>query len=741
MTAPMHRRSFLQVSALAGGGLLLGFHYQPALEAQAPGGQPPPPPLAPNAFIRIQPDGKVTIIAKNPEVGQGIRTSLPMILADELDVDWSAVTYEQADVDAVRYGPQSAGGSTGTPTNWTPLRQVGAAARQLLVAAAAQEWGVPAAECTTASGTVKHTASNRSVGYGKIAAKAAAMTPPDLATVKLKDEKDFKIIGTKVRGVDNVKIITGQPAFAIDFTLPGMLSAVYEKCPVFGGKAVSANLDEIKALPGVKHAFIVEGVGDPNTLVSGVAIVADTWYQAQTARAKLKVTWDEGPTASQSTAGFVARAKELAPQAPAQWIRKDGDADAAIASAPFKAEGAYSYPFVSHAQLEPEVCTAKFDNGKLEVWAPSQTPGAALGALTRVVGVQPADITMHQLRGGGGFGRRLYNDYVIETAWIAKTIGGGVPVKLLWTREDDMAHDLYRPQGFHNLSGGVDANGKLVAWRNHFVTFGNGQQTSPTAGIGPVEFPAAYVPNLALGMTMMPLGVPTGAMRAPGSNGLAFVMQSFIDELAIAAKRDPLQFRLDILSNAAIPLPAPADGRPAPQPLNADRMKGVLQLVRDKSGWGKATPPKGRGMGVGCHFSHRGYFAAVADLSVDAQKAITVHKVVVAGDIGPTIINPLNAENQVHGSVIEAMSHLMNWEITIDRGRVVQTNFHEYQPTRMPHTPVAIEAHFLETDNPVTGLGEPALPPVLGAIANALHAATGVRVRDLPLAKSGYSWA
>jgi isoquinoline 1-oxidoreductase beta subunit len=265
---------------------------------------------------------------------------------------------------------------------------------------------VPAAECTTASGTVKHTASNRSVGYGKIAAKAAAMTPPDLATVKLKDEKDFKIIGTKVRGVDNVKIITGQPAFAIDFTLPGMLSAVYEKCPVFGGKAVSANLDEIKALPGVKHAFIVEGVGDPNTLVSGVAIVADTWYQAQTARAKLKVTWDEGPTASQSTAGFVARAKELAPQAPAQWIRKDGDADAAIASAPFKAEGAYSYPFVSHAQLEPEVCTAKFDNGKLEVWAPSQTPGAALGALTRVVGVQPADITMHQLRGRRGSPRR-----------------------------------------------------------------------------------------------------------------------------------------------------------------------------------------------------------------------------------------------------------------------------------------------------------------------------------------------
>jgi isoquinoline 1-oxidoreductase subunit beta len=741
MTAPMHRRSFLQISALAGGGVLIGFYLPPVLEAQQGGTPPPPPPpLSPNAFIRIQPDGKVIITAKNPEVGQGIRTSLPMVIADELDVDWSAVTYEQADVDTVKYGPQSAGGSTGTPTNYTPMRQVGAAARQMLIAAAATTWNVPAAECTTASGQVKHAASNRSVGYGAIAAKAAQLPPPDLATVKLKDKKDFKIIGTKVPGVDVRAIVSGQPAFAIDFTLPGMLSAVYEKCPVFGGKAVSANLDEIKALPGVKHAFLVEGVGDPNTLVSGVAIVADSWWQAKQARAKLKVVWDEGETATQSSVAFAAKAKELSAQAPAQWIRQDGDAEAALTSAVARAEGAYSYPFVSHAQLEPEVCTAKFENGKLEVWAPSQTPGNALQGLIKVVGVPQTDITLHQLRGGGGFGRRLYNDYVVETAWIAKTVGGGVPVKLLWTREDDMAHDLYRPGGFHYLKGGVDGSGKLVAWRDHFVTYGNGKQTAATAGMGPVEFPAAYVPNLALGMTMMPLGVPCGAMRAPGSNALAFVMQSFIDELAHAAKKDPLQFRLDLLSNAVIPLPAPADGRPAPQPLNADRMKGVLQLVRDKSGWGKAPAAKGRGLGVGCHFSHRGYFAAVADVSVNAQKAITVHKVVVAGDIGPTIINPLNADNQVQGSVIEAMSHLMNWEITIDRGRAQQTNFHEYQPTRMPHAPAVVEAHFLETDNPVTGLGEPALPPVLGAIVNALYTATGVRVRDLPLAKSGYSW-
>jgi isoquinoline 1-oxidoreductase beta subunit len=741
MRAQLDRRSFLQVSAAAGGGLLIGFYLPPALEAQAQAGTPPPPPLSPNAFVRIGADGKVVIIAKNPEVGQGIRTSLPMLIADELDVDWSAVTYEQADVDPVKYGPQSAGGSTGTPTNWTPMRQVGAAARHMLIAAAAESWSVPAAECTTASGQVKHAASNRSIGYGALAAEAAQMTPPDLGSLRLKDKKDYKVIGTKVAGVDNRKIVTGQPVFAIDFTLPGMLSAVFDKCPVFGGKVASANLDEIKALPGVRHAFVVDGVGDPNTLVGGVAIVADTWYQAMTARGKLKVTWDEGPTASQSSEGFKTQAAQLSTQTPAQWIRQDGDADAAIASAAYKAEGAYSYPFVSHAQLEPEVCTAKFDNGKLEIWAPSQTPASALRDLTKVVGVQPADITMHQLRGGGGFGRRLYNDSVMEVSWIAKTVGGGVPIKLLWTREDDMAHDLYRPGGFHYLKGGVDAAGKLVAWRDHFVTYGNGKQTAPTAGMGPVEFPAAYVPNLALGMSMMPLGVPTGAMRAPGSNALAYVMQSFIDELAVAAKKDPIQFRLDILSTPVIPLPPPADGRPAPTPLSADRMKGVLQLARDKAGWATSKPPKGRGLGVGCHFSHRGYFAAIADVSVSASKAVTVHKVVVAGDIGSTIINPLNAENQVQGSVIEAMSLLMNWEITIDRGRVVQSNFHQYEPTRMAHAPAVIEAHFLETDNPVTGLGEPALPPVLGAIVNALYTATGVRVRDLPLAKSGYSWA
>ncbi|MEO8483729.1 MAG: molybdopterin cofactor-binding domain-containing protein [Acidobacteriota bacterium] len=746
MQTQMNRRSFLNVSALAGGGMLLGLYLRPTLGAQ--GGPPAAVPLSPNAFVRITPEGLVYITAKNPEVGQGIRTSLPMVIADELDVDWSSVHYEQADVNQVKYGPQSAGGSTGTPTNWTPMRQVGAAARQMLVAAAAATWSVPEAECTTASGQVRHAASGRTLGYGVLATRAAALAPPDLATVKLKEKKDYKIIGTKVRGVDVAKIVSGQPIFAIDFTVPGMLSAVFHKCPVFGGKVASANIDEIKALPGVRHVFVVEGGTNLTTLVGGVAIVADTWYQAKTAREKLKVTWNEGATASQSSAGFATQAAQLAPQTPAQWVRQDGDVDAALKGAAKVVEGAYSYPFVSHAQLEPENCVAKFENGKLEIWAPSQTPGNALQGLMSTLGLQLGDITMHQVRGGGGFGRRLTNDYVVETAWIAKVLNG-TPVKLLWTREDDMAHDFYRPGGFHTFKGGLDASGKLVAWRNHFVTYGaanasGAMTTANSASYGGDEFPAGFVPNYALGQSIMTLGVPTGAMRAPRSNGLAFVIQSFIDELAHAGGKDPLQFRLDLLNMPMIAPPAPpAGGRGGfggPQ-FNASRMKGVLELAREKSAWGKTTLTRGRGMGVACHFSHSGYFAAVADLSVNASKQIQVNKVWVAGDIGSQVINPLNAENQVEGSVIEAMSHLMNWEITIDAGRAVQTNYHQYQPTRINQAPTAVEAHFIESSNPPTGLGEPALPPVLGAIMNALYVATGTRIRTVPLAKSGYSWA
>ncbi|MEA2738747.1 MAG: isoquinoline 1-oxidoreductase subunit beta [Acetobacteraceae bacterium] len=719
------RRSFLKISAVAGGGFMLRAML-PSI-AKADGVAEPL-----NAFIRIAPDGVVTIMSKNPEIGQGIKTMLPMVIAEELDVDWKHVRIEQAPLNAALYGQQFAGGSMATPLNYDPLRRVGAAGRQMLMTAAAQSWNVSPAECRTEAGVVHHDSSGRSLGYGALASKAVKVPVPDLGSVTLKDPKTFRIIGRPMPGVDNAKVVSGQKLFGIDVTVPGMLHAVFQKCPVFGGKIVRANVDAIKALPGVHDAFIIHGNGggDPQGLADGVAIVAKSWWVANRAREKLDITWNEGPTAAQSTEGFADGAARLAKGAPASYLRRDGDAADALKNAAHVVEAAYAYPFLSHIDLEPQNCTAHFRDGKVVFWAPTQNPGPGAKLVATTLGIAESDITVNMTRVGGGFGRRLRNDFMAEAAWISKQVGA--PVKLLWNRQDDMQHDFYRPAGFHFFKAGLDDTGGLVAFTDHFVTFGHGSKLADSAMMDANEFPALLVPHLEYGQSVMELGVPTGPMRAPRSNALAFAFQSFVDELADRAGHDPVAFRLTLLGDPKVLINS--TGKPnALRDFNTGRMRDVLLKVAEVSGWAdRHSLPKGTGKGVAFYFSHLGYFAEVVQASVSAAGDVTLNHVWIVGDVGSQIINPSGAENQVQGAALDGLGAALGQAITIDRGRVVQANFDTVKPLRTNQVP-PVDVHFLKTEYPPTGLGEPALPPVIPALCNAIFAATGKRVRSLPI--------
>jgi isoquinoline 1-oxidoreductase beta subunit len=710
------RRRFLQVAMMASGGLAVGVAWTTPTAKATEDSR-----WIPNLYVRIDTDGTVTIVSKNPEAGQGVKTAFPMVVAECLEVDWQKVRVEQAPLDD-RYGRQVVGGSRGTPDGWDDLRVAGAGALYLLKSAAAKQWNVPVSELRAASGVISHPGSARSAKYEELLAAAAALPAPDIANLQLKSRpEEFRLLGRFIPGVDNHEICTGQPLFGCDTRLDGMRYAVYEKCPVFGGKVRDANIEEIRGLPGVTHAFVVEGTNQLGGLLPGVAIVADTWWQAQSARRKLRVNWTTGHAASSSE--FERQARELARQR-GEVQRSDGNVDKAFDQAHEVVSASYYYPFVSHANMEPQNCTALLhESGRMELWAPTQNPKDGRALISQVLGLPEDSIHVHITRMGGGFGRRLTNDFMVEAAWIAREVKR--PVQLQWSREDDMRHDHYRPAGWHHFRAGLDPAGKMTSFDHHFITFGRDGKTVSGGWLSPNHYPAGLVPNFRLRRSMIDCPVPTGPWRSPGHSAYCWAYQSFFDEVALAAGRDPLEFRLDLLSRAY--------GKP---PLDLGRAAGTLRMAAEKAGWGRQLP-EGRGLGMAFHFDHGGYVSHLAEVST-SEDGVRVEKVWSVADVGP-ILNLSGARNQVEGCVVDALS-TARLEITFDQGAAVQSNFDEYDLLMIAQTP-DIECHFIQSDNSPTGLGEPPIAPATPAITNAIFAATGQRVRTLPLARSGVNLA
>jgi isoquinoline 1-oxidoreductase beta subunit len=738
------RRVFLQLSGMAGGGLVLALGLgsrHAAAQTPPPGGDPFGPPagapvpaqvFAPSAFIRISPDGAIRILSARPDVGQGIKTSSAMIVADEMDADWSRVSVEQAPVDAAVYGSQNVGGSRSTPNSWDPLRRLGATARALLVSAAAQAWSVPEAECSVAASVVTHTPSGRKLGYGELATRAAALPVPDAKQLPLKARGDYKLIGTRVASVDNPKIVTGAPLYASDVQLPGMVYAALVRAPALRATPVGGNFDEVRRLPGVRDVFTLAGRGSGSgEAIAGVVVIASSTWAAFSARRALKVQWDRSTASTDSWSGAQVQARALAGSRGSQVLKQGGDVDAAFAAARKTVEAFYTHPFIAHATLEPQVATAWFHDGGVEFWAPTQLPDAARPWMAQLLGLPLERVTIHLPLIGGGFGRRLMFDYMTEAALIAQQIDG--PVKLVWTREDDLQYDYYRVGGFHALKGAIGQDGRLAAWQDHFITFSaDGKGAVLGGGMGAAEFPAPAVPNVHLSQTLLPLATRTGPWRAPGSNALSFPMQSFVHELALAAGRDHLEFLLELV--AQLPPPDPSSPRPG---INPARAAAVIRLAAEKGGWGRKLP-RGRGLGLAFYYSHSGHFAEVVELEVSRDKKLTVHKVTVAGDIG-LVVNVQGTEQQVQGSVVDGLSAMLGQRITIEGGAVQQQNFGDYPMLRIGSAPLAIDVHMIDSGFPPTGAGEPALPPLAPALGNAIFAATGERVRELPLSLAGYT--
>lgn len=690
----------MKLAATAGGGLFLGFSWTSSLaselvsDAAVAAGN-----IDFNSFLALSPDGIVTIFSPNPELGQNIKTSFPMIVAEELDADWKKVKVVQAPLDTTKYERQVTGGSGAVPHSWERLRKAGATARQMLLEAAAKQWKVPTTSLKTENSMVLHPATGRKLSYGELATAASKIPVPK--DVKLKDPKDFKLIGTAVRNVDNNEMLTGKPLYGLDFYREGMLFAVIQRPEAFGMKLKSVDASAAKAMPGIV---------DVVTFNNNVAVVGKSTWQVNKARKALKIAY-EPDGALESSADHNRIFKTLLDSPDATVRRKDGDVAAAFKNAAKVVKSEYQCPFLSHSPMEPMNFFAHVRPDGVELVGPTQTPERARDVVAKLLQVAPEKVTVEMTRLGGGFGRRLSADYVLEAAELSSLIKA--PVKVIWTREDDMTGGTYRPAVRYRFEAALDAKGNMVGYKLRGVGMNAGNSTRED------NFPSGAVDNLLIDSVEHNSPITTGPWRAPITNFLAFAEQSFLDEVAQAAGKDPVQFRLELLEKAK--------KKPVGEiKYDIDRMKGVINLAAEKSGWGRK---KGVAQGFSVYFSHRSYVAQVAEVELKDKKPV-ISKIHAAVDCG-MVINLSGAYQQVRGGIVDGLGHAMYSNLTFKNGAPEQNNFNGYRLIRMKEIP-EVDVHFMQNGIDPTGLGEPSLPPTGGAVANAIFKATGKRLRDQP---------
>lgn len=728
----LNRRSFIKSSLLTGGGLLIGFNWLAACNSSTTSKGLPIPEewFEITGYLKIGENGVVTIMSPNPEIGQNVKTSMPMIVAEELDVDWKNVLVEQAPLNTAIFNRQLAGGSDSIKQSWPGLRMAGASARNMLMNAAAKKWNVPVEEITTELGVLYHKSSGKKAGYGEVASAAAQLPVPK--EVELKDLKDFKIIGTSRKNVDGQKIVTGQPLFGLDYKKDGMLIAMIVHPPAFGMKLKSFDAMEAKAQPGIKDVFQIKIYNDDykpqwcdtTSFNDLLAVVGNSTWEVMSARNYLKVEWElfddnkTVPSGLESTADHNTKMKAAAAN-PGKIVRKDGNPEEAFKNAAKVIERTYTAPFLAHSPMEPMNFFADVTADNAILVGPIQSPEFMEKTLSARLGLPLEKIDIQMTRMGGGFGRRLYGHFMVEAALISQKMNA--PVKLIYSREDEMTFGIYRP-AYHALyRAALDANNNLIGFH---VKMGG----VPEDALHANRFPAGAVDNYLAESWAIESNISTGAFRAPGSNFNAVAEQSFLDEVAEAMGKDPIQFRLDLLKRAKEnPVGKKND-------YDAARYAGVLELVREKSGWD--TNSTGKNRGVAAYFCHSSYVANVVDLTVDKDTPV-IQKVYAAIDCG-IVVNPDAAINMTEGSIVDGIGHAMYGQITFSKGQPDQDNFDSYRLIRHAESPKEIEVHFVKNEINPTGLGEPPYPPVMGALANALYKATGTRHYHQPFIKNSF---